>query len=189
MAISKSLRFDIFRRDKFTCQYCGNRPPDVILEVDHITPVSLGGIDDPANLVTSCYNCNRGKGTKTLKPGTEPHELDLDYLEAEQRLAELRRYREVRKGLEEALGGTISDLRVFTSYYFDTGSVPEDRAFRWLLYYHEPSEIEKAVILAAEQSKYTSASQKWRYACAILRNWRKNAIADNCNGKSVTKGV
>jgi len=67
MAISKGLRFDIFRRDKFTCQYCGRKPPDVILEVDHITPASKGGGDEPENLITSCFDCNRGKGKKLLK--------------------------------------------------------------------------------------------------------------------------
>ena len=41
--ISKKLRFEIFKRDKFTCQYCGKMAPDVVLEVDHIKPVCKGG--------------------------------------------------------------------------------------------------------------------------------------------------
>lgn len=59
--ISKKLRFEIFKRDAFTCQYCGKKAPDVILEIDHIEPVSKGGTNDILNLVTSCYKCNRGK--------------------------------------------------------------------------------------------------------------------------------
>lgn len=66
MSISKSLRFDVFARDLFTCRYCGQRSPDVILECDHILPRSLGGADDILNLVTSCFDCNRGKCTKSL---------------------------------------------------------------------------------------------------------------------------
>ena len=34
MAIGKTLRFEVFARDQFTCQYCGQRPPDVVLEYD-----------------------------------------------------------------------------------------------------------------------------------------------------------
>lgn len=60
--ISPKLRFDVFRRDKFVCQYCGACGPDVELEVDHIIPVSRGGTDEMSNLKTACFNCNRGKG-------------------------------------------------------------------------------------------------------------------------------
>lgn len=65
-AISKSLRFEVFKRDSFTCQYCGRMAPDVLLEIDHIMPVAKGGTNDLLNLVTSCADCNRGKGKKTL---------------------------------------------------------------------------------------------------------------------------
>jgi hypothetical protein len=65
-AIPKTLRFDVFARDKFTCQYCGRMSPDVVLEIDHIQPVSKGGKNELLNLVTSCRDCNRGKSNKTL---------------------------------------------------------------------------------------------------------------------------
>lgn len=65
-SLSKKLRFDLFKRDEFTCQYCGSTPPKVVLEVDHIKPVSQGGDNDIDNLVTSCFDCNRGKGSRTL---------------------------------------------------------------------------------------------------------------------------
>ena len=64
--LSKTLRFEVFKRDHFTCQYCGRSAPDVILEVDHITPVAEGGQDDIFNLITACGECNRGKGKKLL---------------------------------------------------------------------------------------------------------------------------
>jgi 5-methylcytosine-specific restriction endonuclease McrA len=38
MAISKKLRFEVFKRDNFTCQYCGRETPEVILEADHVIP-------------------------------------------------------------------------------------------------------------------------------------------------------
>lgn len=64
--ISKKLRFEIFKRDNFTCQYCGRTAPDVILEVDHIKSVKNKGTNDILNLTTSCLACNRGKGAKFL---------------------------------------------------------------------------------------------------------------------------
>lgn len=60
-SMSKKLRFEVFKRDKFTCQYCGKKAPDVILQVDHIDPVALGGTNEILNLITSCQECNAGK--------------------------------------------------------------------------------------------------------------------------------
>lgn len=60
--ISPKLRFEVFRRDKYVCQYCGAAGPKVELEVDHKIPVSRGGTDDIDNLTTACFKCNRGKG-------------------------------------------------------------------------------------------------------------------------------
>jgi 5-methylcytosine-specific restriction endonuclease McrA len=51
--ISKKLRFEVFKRDSFKCQYCGNSAPDVILHVDHIEPISKGGDNSILNLITS----------------------------------------------------------------------------------------------------------------------------------------
>lgn len=64
--ISRKRRFDIFKRDGFKCQYCGAFPPEVILEVDHITPVCRRGDNSDANLITSCFDCNRGKGGRPI---------------------------------------------------------------------------------------------------------------------------
>jgi 5-methylcytosine-specific restriction endonuclease McrA len=61
-----SIRFEIFKRDGFTCAYCGRRSPDVILEVDHVLATVNGGTDDSENLVTSCWECNRGKAARRL---------------------------------------------------------------------------------------------------------------------------
>lgn len=63
MAISKRLRFEILRRDGNTCRYCGASAPAVAIVVDHVTPIALGGSDDPANLVAACHDCNAGKSS------------------------------------------------------------------------------------------------------------------------------
>jgi hypothetical protein len=63
MAITKRTRFEILRRDNHTCQYCGEKAPDVVLHIDHVVPVALGGDDKPGNLVAACKNCNAGKAS------------------------------------------------------------------------------------------------------------------------------
>lgn len=86
-AISKKIRFDVFKRDNFTCQYCGRTAPDVILEVDHINPVNNGGDNNIMNLITSCFDCNRGKGKRKL---TENEEIKLQI----EQLKEINKKRE-----------------------------------------------------------------------------------------------
>ena len=57
----------IIRRDNWTCQKCGNsvfKEPNLLLEVDHIIPVSKGGKTEPNNLQTLCWKCNREKSDK-----------------------------------------------------------------------------------------------------------------------------
>ncbi|MFB7738311.1 HNH endonuclease [Streptomyces sp. NPDC056112] len=61
MAVTKRLRYEVLRRDNYTCRYCGGTAPDVKLTVDHVVPQALGGSDDPTNLVTACESCNNGK--------------------------------------------------------------------------------------------------------------------------------
>ena len=83
-ALSKKLRFEVFKRDKFTCQYCGRMAPDVILEVDHINPVAEGGNNNFNNLVTACQDCNRGKGANSdVVLPSEEFECSIDYCDAQ----------------------------------------------------------------------------------------------------------
>lgn len=70
MAISKKIRFEVFKRDSFTCQYCGRSAPDVVLQADHIEPRSKDGSDDILNLITSCFDCNSGKSDRSLGDDT-----------------------------------------------------------------------------------------------------------------------
>jgi len=65
-SIGKKLRFEVFKRDSFKCQYCGKAAPNVVLNVDHIKPVSKGGNNNILNLITSCFACNSGKSNRNL---------------------------------------------------------------------------------------------------------------------------
>lgn len=64
--VSKKTRFEVFKRDRFTCQYCGAKAPEVVLHCDHINPVAEGGDSGIMNLVTACAACNGGKGATKL---------------------------------------------------------------------------------------------------------------------------
>lgn len=65
--MTKKLREFIKSRDNFTCCSCGNsthKEPNLLLEIDHIVPVSKGGYTIEENLQTLCWKCNRSKSNK-----------------------------------------------------------------------------------------------------------------------------
>ena len=55
MAVSKRTRFEVLRRDDYTCRYC--RSTENPLTIDHVVPEALGGGNDPSNLVAACRDC------------------------------------------------------------------------------------------------------------------------------------
>ena len=58
-------RFNVFLRDRFTCQYCGDRFPTQELTFDHVMPRSKGGRTTWDNVVAACAKCNLVKGDRT----------------------------------------------------------------------------------------------------------------------------
>lgn len=58
-------RFNIYARDKSTCQYCGRKFPRSDLNLDHVVPRSQGGMSRWDNVVCSCHTCNHRKGGRT----------------------------------------------------------------------------------------------------------------------------
>ena len=65
--MTSKLRAYIKERDNYTCCQCGNSiyaEPNLLLEIDHIIPVSRGGLTQKDNLQTLCWKCNRTKGAK-----------------------------------------------------------------------------------------------------------------------------
>lgn len=59
-------RRNLFRRDQFTCQYCGRQPGRDELSIDHINPRSHGGKSTWANCVVACLKCNKRKADRTI---------------------------------------------------------------------------------------------------------------------------
>lgn len=171
-SISKKLRFDVFKRDGFICQYCGAHPPQAILHLDHIVPVAEGGPDDGDNLVTSCEGCNLGKGARSLSD--IPKSLALKAQEIAEREEQLRGYHEIieakRSRVEaeswliiEAILGAIQDSAP-TQYMFSIRKFIIELGFHVVL---EAAEIANARFRSND-------SRRFRYFCGICWNRIRN---------------
>lgn len=88
-AVPKSVRFEVFKRDKFTCQYCGAKAPEAVLQCDHIVPVAEGGGNEVSNLITACQPCNSGKGARLLDDNTVVEKQVDQLIELEERRQQL----------------------------------------------------------------------------------------------------
>jgi len=178
MAVGKKTRFEIFKRDEFTCQYCGRRPPNVTLEVDHVIPRAEGGGDNQANLVTSCFDCNRGKGARSLDevpPGAseelrrrkelrEQTDALSDFLEQE-RSRETRYVRNCAKRWRTNLPEHLCDCEF-----------PADRhtSLRIFLRRLPPSEVADAIDIAhlkRPPRETWDEPATWKYFCGVC--WHK----------------
>lgn len=81
----KFSRVNVFTRDGFRCQYCGEKKNMKELNYDHVIPRRQGGPTVWENIVTSCYPCNDRKGGRTpeqakmflLRKPAKPHALPL----------------------------------------------------------------------------------------------------------------
>ncbi len=75
----KFSRVNIYARDGYRCQYCGDKATISDLTYDHVVPRSQGGVTEWTNIVTCCYECNRQKGGRTPKQAgmqllSQPHQ-------------------------------------------------------------------------------------------------------------------
>lgn len=108
MAVSKKIRFEVFKRDGFRCAYCGQEPPMVILEVDHIEPKSKGGKDDINNYITACFDCNRGKRNIPLDKITPQLQQNLEVLKEKE--DQLKEYRKFAAKIEKRIQVDIEEI-------------------------------------------------------------------------------
>lgn len=58
-------RRNVFKRDKYTCQYCGKQPGTPDLTIDHVLPRAQGGQSSWENCVLACFQCNSRKADRT----------------------------------------------------------------------------------------------------------------------------
>ena len=106
-SIPKGVRFDVFKRDSFKCQYCGATAPDILLEIDHIKPVSKGGTNDITNLITSCQACNTGKSDKLLDQNSAVAKSRTQLEQLQERREQLEMMMAWMEGLRELKDAAI----------------------------------------------------------------------------------
>jgi hypothetical protein len=149
LPVRKSLRFDIFQRDSFTCRFCGAQPPEVILHIDHLVPVIDGGANDPENLVTACQDCNLGKGRKSLL--TEPPfpDTDLKLLKIHQQTLEYEQFIEASVRLDQARRRICAHLydvweQTYGKINVNNVAPPDSALVAWVEAY-DPSIVERGI--------------------------------------------
>ena len=169
MAISKKIRFEVFKRDNFTCQYCGKKPPEVVLEIDHILPSSKKGTNEIENLLTSCFDCNRGKGDRKLTEPTEKIKINIGEIkEKSEQLEEFYKYQKTIEKLKEKQVKNIanywSKLWNDKSYLSSHG----ENSIRQLLKRFSSLEIMEAIDIS---TRIKDDSRAFKYMCGVL--WTK----------------
>lgn len=171
--VSTRTRFEVFKRDDFTCKYCGRKSPEVVLECDHVVPVCEGGSSDPINLVTSCWDCNRGKAGVPLDhflTGEDPHDRAIELLEKHRQLNE---YNHVLAGIMREREADAQALFEFWCDESGRKDMPRGH-FAWIvnrLAEMPASDIRKAMWAAIA----AGATKDLRYAMAVVRNWKEEA--------------
>jgi hypothetical protein len=108
IALTKKTRFEVFKRDSFTCQYCGCSSPNVVLNVDHISPVSEGGDNNLLNLITACFGCNAGKSDRKLDDSAVVQKQIDQLKEINAKSEQIKMIAEWRRGLRSADDESLS---------------------------------------------------------------------------------
>lgn len=182
--MGRRIRFDVFKRDSFTCQYCGRTPPTVILHIDHVVAVANGGGEELDNLLTSCRECNLGKGARPLgdRPAPRPNAEELLKRREEEQLIQdqmflynefLMERREEKQDAIERLGRYWYNKteRVKDQYVFGTGRAPSIGRFLDSL---PEARIAEAMDIAHANRPPSIGSmggRTFRYFCAVCWNW------------------
>lgn len=174
-----AIRFEIFKRDNFTCQYCGRKTPEAILELDHIIPKCKGGKNDIQNYITSCFECNRGKAGSPLdKIKTRPELKAEMYLLAEKEL-QLKEYYNLREEIDKRIQ---SEMEFLGNQFFESSQyvfAPKlARSIKYFLNIFTKYEISEAIDIAIAKfpSSFPSSNDGWdrfRYLCGILHRKKR----------------
>jgi hypothetical protein len=175
--VSKRTRFEIFKRDYFTCQYCGKTPPKVVLHIDHILPVSKGGKSDRGNLITSCADCNLGKSNILLSSLPEP--LAEQITEQRERLEQVQAFNKfLAKSRKQSLADCMEVRSLWESacrdFKWDGWPSSRDRSvcvFLSHLSLHHVLNAADIAISRKEPSNWSTEDNCWKYFCGIC--WKK----------------
>lgn len=173
--VSTRTRFEVFKRDAFTCQYCGGKPPAVVLHVDHVIPVAGGGGNEIDNLVTSCKDCNLGKSDVPLTDRRPAPSADtiLDMREAREQLEAYQHYLlEERKQREVYAEHVASEIRSrFSCRLADRHLLDISQFLKHLPF------AELLDALDVVERRGLGGTSAWQYFCGVC--WTKIKAAQN----------
>ena len=163
-AIPKSVRFEVFKRDSFKCQYCGASAPEVVLNVDHIDPVDNGGGNDIINLITSCFACNSGKSNKLLTDNSAVSKQKQQLDELNERRQQLEMLMEWRLALSDKSYEMDKVMDYFNQQSSTAGisltPVGENK-LRALLKKYGLDNVLEAIDIICEKFYFLPPSERW----------------------------
>jgi len=168
-SISKRMRFEVFKRDRFSCQYCSAKPPQVQLEVDHIIPISKNGNNNKDNLITACFNCNRGKSNIELTDIPQPLIETIERKKEAQ--AQYAAYKRILNKERKIIASEIEDVeRVYNASF--EGYVFTDKfkvTVKGFISKLGIEQVEQAMDSACSRIYY-SEQESLKYFCGICWN-------------------
>lgn len=151
------------------CQYCGKTPPDVSLEIDHIKPVSKNGTNDINNLITACFDCNRGK--KHIELDVIPETINLKSQVLKEKEEQLKEYRKLIKKIDAREKRDCKKINEVYNECFPNYELTErflTTTVKQFIRKLPLSEVIDAMYLAAEKIQHKDNSI--RYFCGICWN-------------------
>lgn len=165
--ISKRLRFEILKRDGFACRYCGATAPGVVLEIDHVVAVADGGETTAGNLVTACFECNRGKSAVPL--GAVLPSMEALAIRVVKREAEIAEQAAIIRSEADRIEGDV--MRVARVLWGDdTEDIYDDYRVsltRFVTRLNPESVVEAARMARA---RVPCTSRAWKYFCGVCWN-------------------
>jgi hypothetical protein len=167
-SISVKKRFEVFKRDNFTCQYCSAKPPTVPLEIDHIHPIAKGGDNSIENLITACFDCNRGKGCVSLE--AIPETLIIKFEKMKVAKMQYNQYKKLLKNQKTICDAEIERVDYTFTIYFPENCLSEK--FKLSIKNFIDKLGLNEVVLSMEKScgKINNPHEAVKYFCGICWN-------------------
>ena len=169
---SKRNRFEILKRDGFKCQYCGRGAEETRLEVDHIIPKSSGGKDELINLITSCFDCNRGKSDIPIDSLIARPDIAKINEDINNQRKELKLYYSNQKKIRRKKQRTLN--LILDIWYSEVSSYISPYKIRSIEMFLDNQYLNPADIVSAIQissSRVYNRQDRFNYMCGILHNW------------------
>lgn len=171
--IPQGVRFDVFRRDNFACVYCGAQSPAAVLECDHKVAVANGGSDAIDNLVTACFDCNRGKGVKVTDHDPAPVKVSS------------------RDPLVGMYGHSWREERINWQFRITgaTGEFHSLQLYSWLDGRATEIKLVRTVDLSGEEYTLYSSEDEWLFVAEReTKRQRAEGLRDRAHGIKVVGG-